>query len=473
MPCDPSPSRVRRAARSRYHGLRRSGHRYTRPAGPPTCATIRRDVRGARPPSDRAMLEGDQGDAARLAMRIVTEWRDVSERRAPARHHLGPHRRMPATTALRGSISPDASPTRGPGSRCPPRSTSPRSICCIPISCSSTSATSRGARDQMDAYVAMGCRSTWTCAPYQLARRDRRSASTSRGPSRTRSCSRTRCWARAPTAMATSSTSAARSPDARRRPGLHLDEGRRRARRSSGSEGVPERLLADPIAHAADRRGGRARHRHAWCPAIVGLPPAPVTTEDHAQGAVRRRRLVGVGRHVPRGRASRRRPRPWRRRSATACRRCGAHASDAGRPAGGARCAVAPWRSAPPSGRSASAPRIVGRELRATGLLGRRPAIRGAVLRQHRTRCPRPGRARGNGGRGRRSAASTVVTDTCTYITPIIAGARRPGRHRFGEMGVVRPGQPRRRRRVRQHVGVRPFRDRRTNWSVMTTCGDR
>ena len=58
-------------------------------------------------------------------------------------------------------------------------------------------------------------------------------------------------------------------------------------------------------------------------------------------------------------------------------------------------------------------------------------------------------------------AGITVVTDTCTYITPIIQARGGPGRHRFGEMGVVCPGQPGPGRRVRQHGGVRALRDRR------------
>ena len=53
-------------------------------------------------------------------------------------------------------------------------------------------------------------------------------------------------------------------------------------------EGIPDRLLADPIAHAAVGRGGGARHRHDGSGDRLGLPPAPITTEDHADalGAV-------------------------------------------------------------------------------------------------------------------------------------------------------------------------------------------
>ena len=55
--------------------------------------------------------------------------------------------------------------------RCPPRSTSRRSTCCILGSSASSPTTAADARELMDAYVTMGCRQTWTCAPYQLPER--------------------------------------------------------------------------------------------------------------------------------------------------------------------------------------------------------------------------------------------------------------------------------------------------------------
>ena len=66
------------------------------------------------------------------------------------------------------------------------------------------------ARRQMDAYVAMGCQPTWTCAPYQLPERPGLRLSTLPGRSRTRSSSPIRCSARGRVATATSSTSAPR-----------------------------------------------------------------------------------------------------------------------------------------------------------------------------------------------------------------------------------------------------------------------
>ena len=69
--------------------------------------------------------------------------------------------------------------------------------------------TAANARRQMDAYVAMGRRPTWTCAPYQLPERPGFGQHVAWAESNA-IVSATRCSARAPTATATSSTSAPR-----------------------------------------------------------------------------------------------------------------------------------------------------------------------------------------------------------------------------------------------------------------------
>ena len=69
----------------------------------------------------------------------------------------------------------------------------------------------------MECYEEMGCRTIWRPARPTRRHPGRRSGSRSPGPRATRSCSRTPCWARALTGTETSSTSAPRSPAGRRR----------------------------------------------------------------------------------------------------------------------------------------------------------------------------------------------------------------------------------------------------------------
>jgi hypothetical protein len=64
-----------------------------------------------------------------------------------------------------------------------------------------------------------------------------------------------------------------------------------------------------------------------------------------------------------------------------------------------------------------------------------------------------------------------VVTDTCTYITPIIQSRGGPV-VTDSEMGVSTPRATWPGRRVRQHGGVRAFGDRRRTRRAMRTCGD-
>ena len=86
-----------------------------------------------------------------------------------------------------------------------------------------------------------------------------------------------------------------------------------------------------------------------------------------------------------------------------------------------------------------------------------RPAARteGSVLCEHRSRRARRSRMRSG---ALSDAGVTVVTDTCTYITPHPARHRRSGDDQLGEMGVVRADEPRIRRGVRIAGGVRSLR---------------
>ena len=159
------------------------------------------------------------------------------------------------------------------------------------------------ARSMMDAYVAMGCSPTWTCAPYQLPVRP--------------ALGEHIAWAESNAIVFANSVLGARTgrygdfidiccaitgraPAA----GLHLDR-ERLARTVFRVGALPEPLLADEAAYAAighlvGRRTGNA------VPAIVGLPPT--TTEDHlkalgaaaaSSGAVAMFHAVGVTPEAP------------------------------------------------------------------------------------------------------------------------------------------------------------------------------
>jgi hypothetical protein len=131
------------------------------------------------------------------------------------------------------------------------------------------------ARRLMDAYLELGCRPTWTCAPYQLMERP--------------SLGEQVAWAESNAIVFANSVLGARTSRygdfidicaavAGRAPaaGLHLDSGRR-ARLVVRLTGVPVEWLDDDalypvLGHALGRLAG------ARVPAVVGLPPE--TSED-------------------------------------------------------------------------------------------------------------------------------------------------------------------------------------------------
>jgi len=158
--------------------------------------------------------------------------------------------------------------------------------------------TAARARRQMDIYVAMGARPTWTCAPYQLPERP--------------SFGQNVAWAESNAIAFCNSVLGARTnrygdfidvcaaitgrvPFA----GLHRDE-ERRARLVLRLEGVPDRLLASDalypvLGHLLGREAGSS------VVAIVGLPPD--TSEDRlkaigaaaaSSGSVAMFHVVGV-----------------------------------------------------------------------------------------------------------------------------------------------------------------------------------
>ncbi len=226
---------------------------------------------------DRALLNSEHGDAASLAMRIVTKAATIS----------GATSLLDITSAhidgclFHGIAGLDfARRLRDADAQVVVPSTLNVSSLDLlhPALVRLDATTSALAREQMDAYVAMGCRPTWTCAPYQSPIRPAFGDQIA--------------WAESNAIVFANSVLGARTERysdfidiccaiTGRAPaaGLHLDEPRR-ARVVFRVEGVPDRLLTDPVAHAAI---GLLIGREAGTlvPAVVGLPPAPTTGEDH------------------------------------------------------------------------------------------------------------------------------------------------------------------------------------------------
>jgi predicted aconitase len=117
--------------------------------------------------SDRAFLRGAHGDAAALAMRIVVEMAGVS----------GADRLIDVVSAhvdgclYHGLAGLEFAERLVAGGA---RATVPTTLnvgyldLVHPDRYRGDAGTATNARRQMDLYVAMGCRPTWTCAPYQL-----------------------------------------------------------------------------------------------------------------------------------------------------------------------------------------------------------------------------------------------------------------------------------------------------------------
>jgi predicted aconitase len=116
---------------------------------------------------DRAFLDGDAGAGAALAMRLVVRMAEVA--RAPRlRDVTGAHI---DSCLYHGQVGLDfAERLLGGGATVAvPATLNVSSLDLLHPELIRLGDETRGsAKRQMDAYVAMGCRPTWTCAPYQL-----------------------------------------------------------------------------------------------------------------------------------------------------------------------------------------------------------------------------------------------------------------------------------------------------------------
>jgi hypothetical protein len=121
---------------------------------------------------DRALLAGAEGEGAALAMRIVVEMARV----------MGADRLIDVASAhvdgclyhgLAGLAFAERLVDRGARVRIPTTLNVALLDLLHPELNRSEPETTANARRQMDLYVSMGCRPTWTCAPYQLPERPR------------------------------------------------------------------------------------------------------------------------------------------------------------------------------------------------------------------------------------------------------------------------------------------------------------
>lgn len=113
------------------------------------------------------MLDGERGEAARLAMRIVADLAgvmeadrliDVASAHVDGCLYHGPAGLEFAERLVAGGAAVSVPTTLNTGSL----------DLLHPDLVRETPERASAARRQMDLYVAMGCRATWTCAPYQL-----------------------------------------------------------------------------------------------------------------------------------------------------------------------------------------------------------------------------------------------------------------------------------------------------------------
>ena len=119
---------------------------------------------------DRAFLDGEAGDGAALAMRLVVQLAEVARAprlRSVTRAHID-------SCLYHGQAGLDFAERllAGGATVTVPSTLNVSSLDLLhPELVRLDDETRERAKRQMDAYVSMGCRPTWTCAPYQLADR--------------------------------------------------------------------------------------------------------------------------------------------------------------------------------------------------------------------------------------------------------------------------------------------------------------
>ena len=361
---------------------------------------------------DRALLAGEAGDGAALAMRLVVTMAEVA--RAPRlRSVTGAHI---DSCLYHGRAGLDfAERLREGGAEVSVPSTLNVSALDLlhPELVHLDDETRTLARRQMDAYVAMGCRPTWTCAPYQLADRPAFGEHVAWGESNAIVFANSVLGARTERYGDFIDICAAvtgRVPDA----GLHTDAGRRATLRLrlDVSDGLLEDELLSPVLGLV--LGRRAGSR---VPAIDGLPAN--TSEDRlkaigaaaaSSGAVALFHAIGVTPEAP----------TWETVAADESREESVTGADL-------RAALAELSPVPEGAEigavSVGTPHASVTELRRLAeLVGEHPP---AVPLYVNT-----GRAQAEVARdvtaSLAEAGVTVVTDTCTYITPILPEATGP-----------------------------------------------
>ncbi len=217
---------------------------------------------------DRAMLEGTEGEATALAMRIVVEMAELA--RAERLIDIGSaHVDGCLYHGLAGLDFAERLVAGGARVRVPTTLNVATLDLLHPDLYRGDPVVAERARRQMDLYMAMGCQPTWTCAPYQLAERP--------------SFGQHVAWAESNAIVFANSVLGARTDRygdfidicaaiTGRVPlaGLHLDEARR-ARLVVRLSDVPGRLLGSDVlypvlGHLLGKEAG------SLVPAIVGLP---------------------------------------------------------------------------------------------------------------------------------------------------------------------------------------------------------
>jgi predicted aconitase len=378
---------------------------------------------------DRAALDGERGDAMRFAMRILTRTADA----------IGADRLLDVTSAhidgclYHGRAGLDfARRLADEGGRVSvPTTLNVSSLDLLhPELVLLDRDTALDARALMDAYVSMGCRPTWTCAPYQLPGRP--------------GVGEHIAWAESNAIVFANSVLGARTGRygdfldiccaiTGRAPasGLHLEE-ERRARIVFRLTDLPDSLLEDEAAHAAighlvGRTTGNA------VPAIVGLPAS--TTEDQlkalgaaaaSSGAVAMFHAIGVTPEAPTLEAATGGLKPTLELDVDLDRLRAARDELSTVHVGAAIGSV-----------SLGTPHCSAAELRRLARLveGRRLVVPCYVNTGRDVLADAPDVID-----ELRVAGVTIVTDTCTYITPIIERAATPVVTNSGKWAWYAPG---------------------------------